>query len=144
MSLSSDHYDGKVGMGSGIKYPSEGRQCPGNEYWWVQGPSAFSCPFLSSLTALITLSAFDLAAGKPHEACFLVLPCAGESGKWVRICIRLLLFLFSHSSCPALCHRMDCNMPGFPVLHYFPDFAQTHVCCVNDAIQPSYLMSVKE
>ena len=47
-------------------------------------------------------------------------------------------------SCPALCHRMDCNMPGFPVLHYFPDFAQTHVCCVNDAIQPSYLMSVKE
>ena len=47
-------------------------------------------------------------------------------------------------SCPALCHRMDCNMPGFPVLPYFPDFAQTHVCCVNDAIQPSYLMSVKE
>ena len=96
MSLGSDHYDGKVGMGSGIKYPSEGRQCPGNEYWWVQGPFAFSCPFLSSLTALITLSAFDLAAGKPHEACFLVLPCAGESGKWVRICIRLL-FLFSRS-----------------------------------------------
>ena len=22
---------------------------------------------------------------------------------------------------------MDCSMPGFPVLHYFPEFAQTHV-----------------
>ena len=32
---------------------------------------------------------------------------------------------------------MDCNTPGFPVLHYLPKFAQTHVHCVNDAIQPS-------
>ena len=33
---------------------------------------------------------------------------------------------------------MDCNMPGFPVLHYLPDFAQTHIHCVSDAIQPSH------
>ena len=33
---------------------------------------------------------------------------------------------------------MDCSMPGFPVLRYFPEFAQTHVLCVNDAIQPSH------
>ena len=32
----------------------------------------------------------------------------------------------------------SCNTPGFPVLHYFPDFAQTHVHCVGDAIQPSH------
>ena len=25
-----------------------------------------------------------------------------------------------------LCDPMKCNTPGFPVLHYFPDFAQTH------------------
>ena len=29
-------------------------------------------------------------------------------------------------------------MPGFPVLHYLPEFAQTHVHCVDDAIQPSH------
>ena len=29
--------------------------------------------------------------------------------------------------CPALCESMDCSMPGFPVLHYLLDFAQTHV-----------------
>ena len=28
---------------------------------------------------------------------------------------------------PALCESMDCSMSGFPVLHYLPDFAQTHV-----------------
>ena len=28
---------------------------------------------------------------------------------------------------------------GFPVLHYFPEFAQTHVHWVDDAIQPSHL-----
>ena len=32
---------------------------------------------------------------------------------------------------------MDCITPGFPVLHYLLEFAQTHVHCVNDAIQPS-------
>ena len=32
-------------------------------------------------------------------------------------------------------------MPGFPVLHYLPEFAHTHVDCVNDAIQPSYPLS---
>ena len=32
---------------------------------------------------------------------------------------------------------MDCSMPDFPVLHRLPEFAQTHVCRVSDAIQPS-------
>ena len=36
---------------------------------------------------------------------------------------------------------MDCNMPGIPVLHYFPKFAQTHVQWVGDAIQPSRPLS---
>ena len=40
--------------------------------------------------------------------------------------------------CPALCDPMDCSMLGFPVLHYLPRFAQTHVHLVDDAIQPSH------
>ena len=31
---------------------------------------------------------------------------------------------------------MDCSMPGFPVLYYLSEFAQTHVHWVSDAIQP--------
>ena len=35
---------------------------------------------------------------------------------------------------------MDCSTPGFPVLHYLPEFAQTHVHRVGDAIQSSHLL----
>ena len=34
-------------------------------------------------------------------------------------------------------------MPGFPVLHYLPEFAQTHVHWVDDAIQPSHPLWVR-
>ena len=33
---------------------------------------------------------------------------------------------------------MDCSTPGFLVLHSLPEFAQTCVHCVDDAIQPSH------
>ena len=33
---------------------------------------------------------------------------------------------------------LDRSMPGFPVLHYLPEFAQTYVLWVSDAIQPSH------
>ena len=40
-------------------------------------------------------------------------------------------------SCVTLCDSMDCSTPGSPVLLYLPEFAQTHVLWVGDAIQPS-------
>ena len=33
---------------------------------------------------------------------------------------------------------MDCSMPGFPVLYYLLQFAQTLVHQIDDAIQPSH------
>ena len=33
------------------------------------------------------------------------------------------------------------STPGFPVLHDIPEFAYTHIHLVNDAIQPSHLLS---
>ena len=44
-------------------------------------------------------------------------------------------------SCLTLCDPMDCSTPGFPILHYLPEFAQTHVHRVVDAIQPSHPVS---
>ena len=41
-------------------------------------------------------------------------------------------------SCLTLFDLMDCSMPGYSVLHYLPEFAQTHVHWVSDAIQPSH------
>ena len=44
-------------------------------------------------------------------------------------------------SCPARCKPLDCSTPSFPVLHYLPEFAQTLVHWVGDAIQPSQSLS---
>ena len=41
-------------------------------------------------------------------------------------------------SCPTLCDPMNCSMPGLPVHHQLPEFTQTHVHRVSDAIQPSH------
>ena len=43
--------------------------------------------------------------------------------------------------CLALGNPMDCSTPGFPVLHYLPEFAHTHVHWVSDAIQPCHPLS---
>ena len=37
-----------------------------------------------------------------------------------------------------LCGPMDCSTPDFPVLHCLPELAQTYVCQVSDATQPSH------
>ena len=39
-------------------------------------------------------------------------------------------------SCPTLCDPMNRSMPGLPVHHQLPEFTQTHVHRVSDAIQP--------
>ena len=56
----------------------------------------------------------------------------------------LISFLYSSvqfssvtQSCLTLCDPMDCSTPGLPVHHQLPEFAQTHVHWVGDAIQPS-------
>ena len=38
--------------------------------------------------------------------------------------------------CLTLCNPMDCSSPGLPVHHQLPEFTQTHVHCVSDAIHP--------
>ena len=40
-------------------------------------------------------------------------------------------------SCPTLCNPMNRSTPGLPVHHQLPEFTQTHVHRVSDAIQPS-------
>ena len=45
-------------------------------------------------------------------------------------------------SCLTLYNPMDCSTPGFPVHHQLPEFAQTHVHQVSDAIQPSHPLAL--
>ena len=43
--------------------------------------------------------------------------------------------------CPTLCDPMNRSTPGLPVHHQLPEFTQTHVHRVSDAIQPCQLLS---
>ena len=52
-----------------------------------------------------------------------------------------MISLVQSQSCPTLCDPIDCSRPGFPVHHQHPEFMQTHVHWVGDAIQPSHPLS---
>ena len=44
-------------------------------------------------------------------------------------------------SCPTLCDPMNRSTPGLPVHHHLPEFTQTQVLWVSEAIQPSHPLS---
>ena len=41
-------------------------------------------------------------------------------------------------SCPTLWDPVNCSTPGLPVHHQLPEFTQTHIYWVGDAVQPSH------
>ena len=55
-----------------------------------------------------------------------------------RICFRNLQFSSVAQSCLTLCDLMNRSTPGLPVHHQLPEFTQTHVHQVGDAILPSH------
>ena len=55
----------------------------------------------------------------------------------------LFIYLLLLFTCPVMADSlqpMDCSTPGLPVLHHLPEFAQLHVHCISDAVQPSHLL----
>ena len=55
--------------------------------------------------------------------------------------IRLYQFSSVTQSCPTLCDPMDYSIPGLPVHNQLPEFTQTYVHLVGDAIQTSHPLS---
>ena len=64
---------------------------------------------------------------------------------YVKVATRVYLFnihctsVYIHLYCCSdaklyltFCHPMKCKMPGFPVLHYLPEFTQTHVHWISE------------
>ena len=56
-------------------------------------------------------------------------------------CLSSVQFSSGAQSCLILCDPMNRSMPGLPVHHQLPEFTQTHVHWVGDAIQPSHPLS---
>ena len=94
----------------------------------------------------------------PGWWCFAIVPhwCAWGDAPWLQEEKRVAFSHFgpSHTSpctyfpfssvssvaqsCPTLCDPMDSSTPGLPVHHQLPEFTQTHVHWVSDAIQPPH------
>ena len=60
---------------------------------------------------------------------------------WNSKCLFSVQFNSVAQSCPTLCDSVNCSTPGLPVHHQLPEFTQTHVHRVGDAIQPSHPLS---
>ena len=66
-----------------------------------------------------------------------------EQKVWATSCtINSLMGVLDAQLCLSLCNPMNCSTPGFPVLHYPMEHAQTHVHWVDDAIQPPHPLSL--
>ena len=68
------------------------------------------------------------------------------SHRWVCMYTHIYIHIFVcirsvAQSCPTLCDPMNCSTPGLPVHHQLPEFTETHVHRVSDAIQPSHPLS---
>ena len=58
-----------------------------------------------------------------------------------RIIEKGLQFSSVTQSCPTLCNSLNCSMTGLSTHHQLPEFTQTHVHRVRDAILPSHPLS---
>ena len=72
---------------------------------------------------------------------FKTVPTSDISFKFMGFpgCFSSVHFSSVVQSCPTLCNPMNCSTPGFPVHHQLPEFTQTYVHRVSDAISSSVI-----
>ena len=101
------------------------------------------------LHTAFSLYFINLAELPPPYSPFPTMGCVGDALGDVALAPHLMSHVawvqFSSvqllKSCLTLCDPMNRSMPGLPVHHQLPEFTQTHVHQVGDAIQPSYPLS---
>ena len=106
----------------------------------LQQPASLLVPFSNGICSLcVSVSHF----GSSHNisnlfigSTFVVVTC----DQWFFMYYCNLVSSVAQS-CPTLCNPINCSTPGLPVHHQLPEFTQTHVHRVGDAIQPSHLLS---
>ena len=114
--------------------------------WWPSFPSLpsdlcqssfFQC---TSTHTLMCQSGFSLLCGSNYSSLSpptVILPFPScESQSFRSDQIRSVA-----QSCPTLCNPMNPSTPSLPVHYQLPEFTQTHVHQVSDAIQPSHPLS---
>ena len=116
--------------------------------------NCFICPWcvfslLASSVSLYTLVIIKYPQLSPQKSPFIVAVFESGSkqgshitlgyGSWISINLESVSSVTQ--SCPTLCDPMNRSMPGLPVHHQIPEFTQTHVHQISEAIQPSHPLS---
>ena len=108
------------------------------------------CIVVQSLSSCLILWDRMDAARQASPVLHYILEFAQTHVHWVDDAIQpfhplsspsLLQFSSVAQSCPTLYNPMNCSTPGLPAHHQLPEFTQTHVHPVGDAIQPSHPLS---
>ena len=96
--------------------------------------------FLSGNLPLLSVSfsVYDAQMNKLFQACSEMYKKETYFSFLGGLSMSFVIIVQSLKSCPTLHNPMNCNTPSFPVLHYLPEFAQSHVHRVGDTIQPSH------
>ena len=100
------------------------------------------CIYQSPILPLIKYVCFVLSTQKANECVLFVLlfflftSMQAAHKNWASVQFSSLA-----QSCPALCDPMNRSTLGLPIHHQLPEFNQTHVHWVSDAIQPSHPLS---
>ena len=84
------------------------------------------------LKSTVSLTPFSIS----EMICTCILSC-------IYACVYILIYQIRSVAqlCPTLCNPMNHSTPGLPVHLQLPEFTQTHVHQVSDAIQPSHPLS---
>ena len=98
----------------------------------LRGP--FTCLLVMVLRLYVIFTFIWRWGGVLHTACG-----TSQTSDWIHD--PYIQFSSVTESCPTLCNPMNCSTPGLPIHHQLPEFTQTHVHGVRDAIQPSHLLS---
>ena len=117
-----DPWVGKIpgeGNGDPLQYSCLDNPMDGGAWWAIQ--------FMGSFVDVGNLISGSSAFSKPSLYIW-------------KFSVHILLkpqFSSVAQSCPTLCDPMNRSMPGLPVHHHLPEFTQTHIHQVHDAIPPS-------
>ena len=110
---------------------------------WAKGVSLMGAEFV----VMMIQKVLEMHSGNGYTTVwvyFIPLNCTlknGDHGGFHYIVLSTVACCRSVTqSCLTPCNPIDCTTPGFPV-HHLPEFAQTHVQRVSDAIQPSHPLS---
>ena len=114
-------------------------------YAFLRSKSLQSCPTLATVIPVRLLCPRDASGMDTGVSChFLLQGIFSTPGiKPAALMSPVLAVQFSSvtQSCPTLCDPMNRSKPGLPVHHQHPEFTQTHVHRISDAIQPSHPLS---